>query len=182
MKSSRCSANPAGTSAPASRLAVSYSRAWRARMNGIVIDTSSRRAARIVSTGRSTSRSAGVAAAGPEARSVGTRAAMGEVLEEVQLRHDARGPARDDGDNRGRATGKQAEGIVERRPEVDGRERRIHHLADGPLDHGRVAISTVEQALLAHRADDRLDGVALGLLRDRQLADPVQLQQVDRRP
>src|SRR6266550_185731 len=168
MKSSRCSAKPGGTTAPASRLAVSYSRAWRARMNVTVIDTSSSRDVRIVSTGGSTSRPTDVAAGRPDARSVGTRAAMGEVLEQVQLRHDARGPAGGDGDRRGGATGEQAEGIVERRPEIDGREWRVHHLADGPLDHGRIAIGAIEQALLAHRADDPLGGVALRLLRDRQ--------------
>ena len=44
----------------------------------------------------------------------------------------------------------------------------------------RVAVGPVEQALLADRADDALDRVVVRTLRDRQLADAVQLQEVDR--
>ena len=80
----------------------------------------------------------------------------------------------------GGAARQQRERLVERRRGLDQRERRIHDLADRPLDDGRVAVRPLEQALLADRADDAHDRVALGVLGDRQLADPVDLEHGDR--
>ncbi len=46
--------------------------------------------------------------------------------------------------------------------DVDERERRVHDLADGPLDDRRVAEGAIEQALLGDRADDALDASPSG--------------------
>ena len=73
----------------------------------------------------------------------------------------------------------QRERLVERGRRLDQRQRRVHHLADGPLDDDRVAEGPVEQALLADRPDEPDDVVALGLLRHRQLADAVRLERGD---
>ena len=66
------------------------------------------------------------------------------------------------------------------RRRLDERQRRVHDLADGPLDDARVAVGAVEQAPLADRSDEPDDVVALGLLRHRHLADAVGLERVDR--
>ena len=98
---------------------------------------------------------------------------MGQVLEQVELGHDAdRPPAARGDDGRGVAR-QQREGLVEGGVDVDERQRPVHHLADRPLDDRRVAERAIEQALLGDRADDALDRVAVGLLGHRQLADAV---------
>ena len=76
-------------------------------------------------------------------------------------------------DSRANASSSDAEASIER-------QRRVHHLADRPLDDRRVAERPVEQALLVDRADDPDDRVALGVLGDRHLADPVLLERLDR--
>ena len=80
-------------------------------MNGTVIDASSSRSVWTDGTDRS----------GASAPSVGTRRPVGEVLEDVELRDDARRPPAASGHDRGRAAGQQAERLVERRAEVDRR-------------------------------------------------------------
>src|SRR5262245_58147822 len=71
--------------------------------------------------------------------------AMGEVLEEIELRHDARRLLAADRDDGRRADAQQGEGVVERGRRIDERERRVHHLADGPLHDGRVAEGPIQQ-------------------------------------
>ena len=105
---------------------------------------------------------------------------MRQELEQVQL-GDHPGRAVCARDQEGRVSARQdGEGGVERGIDVDGRERPVHDLADGPLDGLRVPIRSVEKALLADRADDTVECIALGLLRDRELADAEALERVDR--
>ena len=81
-----------------------------------------------------------------------------------------------------RSVREQAERLVHGRADVERRQRPVHHLAHGPAHHVRVAIGAVEQALLAHRADDPGEVAVAGGLGDRQLADAVLLEQVDGGP
>ena len=87
---------------------------------------------------------------------------VGEVLEQVELGHDAAGPPAPDREERRGAVGQQRERLVERSRRRRRRQRPVHDLADGPLDDRRVAVRPLEQALLADRADDPLERVALG--------------------
>ena len=118
------------------------------------IETSSKRGVRIGGT---------AVASATAARSVG------QVFEDVELGHDTDGAPRPGRDHRGGvARGQQRERLVEAGRQVDQRKRPIHHLADGPVDRRRVAEGTIEQAFLGDRSDDALDGIALGLLGDRE--------------
>jgi len=105
---------------------------------------------------------------------------VGEVLEQIELREDTRRLLTADGDEGRDATGQQRERLVEGRRSVDERQRRVHHLADGPIDDRGIPKRLVEQALLVDRPDDTDDRVTLGVLRDRDLADAVLLEDRDR--
>ena len=95
-----------------------------APMKAIDIETSSNRAVGI----------GGTVIGGPDA-------AMRQVLEHVELGHDADRTLAARRDHGRRAIGQQPERLVEARRDVDERERPVHHLADRPLDdragHGR---------------------------------------------
>ena len=90
-------------------------------------------------------------------------------------RHERRGG------RAGRTTGQERERLVQARADVESRQWPVHHLADRPLDDGRIAVGAVKQTLLADRADDADDLGALGRFRHRQLADPVGLERRDGR-
>src|ERR1041385_91348 len=97
--------------APASRPAVSRSLTCKARMTGMVIETSSSRGVRMVSTGGSSSAWPPACGRAPDvdAGSATAGAAMREVLEEVELGEDAGRPALPDRHHRGGAAGEQRE-------------------------------------------------------------------------
>src|SRR5436190_17739675 len=121
---SRSSGKLSGTVARISASAAARSRATRCCMNASDIETSSKRGVRI---------------GGTDTRSAPAVRAVGQVLEQVELRHDADrtpGTRRDDGR---RATGcQQPERVVEGIAQVHKRERPVHHPADRPVD-GRGA-------------------------------------------
>ena len=105
---------------------------------------------------------------------------VGEVLEQVELRdHPDRSLVLDRDEGRG-AAGEEDERLIERRGGRDEQEGRVHQLPDRPLDDRRVTVGALEQTLLADRADEPADHGAGGILGDRQLADPVLLEDRDR--
>ena len=103
-----------------------------------------------------------------------------EVFEQVELGDDADRPIAPDGDQRVGPARQQRERAVECGRDIDERKRPVHDLTDGPLHGGRVAKRPVQEALLGDRTDEPAQGVAVGLLGDRQLADPVFLEDRDR--
>src|SRR6478609_3904448 len=105
---------------------------------------------------------------------------MREIFEDVGAGDDTDRAIATDRDDRRGIAGQEREGLVEARVEGDQRQWPVHHLANGPLDDGRVAERAVEEALLGDRPDDTLDRVAVGQLRDRQLTDPELLEELDR--